>query len=496
MGILELRRQLLFNTPHIETAEGSMVQFDGDFSSKLKSCKVNFLPIQEGTGEPSPENIRNIIGWSDFRLYWNHSINLIPLEFPDDSFYGNFSTGNTSIASASNTKCWSIYVGKNQDIYYQREGRGHALRLAFADTHLTGRTGAIIYDAITMNNRDNQVVNSGEHPYLILASAKSSMVKDGSMDVNKVMLSLGDTEKPYQRRSSVDNVLINLPYDYLTNVMITIGKTINNSGDIISESGMAVTDFIPVSAGQVFNLKFTSTTAARTRRIYGYTLDKKASHSLASVSWCTVGEEHTVSATIPEGVSYIRVCYYNGDTNKTLMSPNKEGLVYGGYVDLIKGELVVTHYSFILEGTNHQVTQSAQINANDMAIAYSTMGNSGGLSALPIGKRNTYLYACNKYPVPYSSGQNASVEGVYCGSGSPYVRFAVSKDKLSDISSTNAIKNSINEYLSNNPCQIVYELETPIVYQLTPQQIKTFKGTNTVWADTNGDISVEYWTHK
>ena len=86
MGILELRRQLLFNTPHIETAEGSMVQFDGDFSSKLKSCKVNFLPIQEGTGEPSPENIRNIIGWSDFRLYWNHSTNLIPLEFPNDSF--------------------------------------------------------------------------------------------------------------------------------------------------------------------------------------------------------------------------------------------------------------------------------------------------------------------------------------------------------------------------------------------------------------------------
>ena len=385
MGILELRRQLLFNTPHIETAEGSIVQFDGDFSSKLKSCKVNFLPIQEGTGEPSPENIRNIIGWSDFRLYWNHSINLIPLEFPDDSFYGNFSTGSTSIASASNTKCWSIYVGKNQDIYYQREGRGHTLRLAFADTHLTERTGAVIYDAITMNNRDNQVVNSGEHPYLILASMRTSMVKDGSIDVNKVMLSLGDTEKPYQRRSSADNVLINLP---------------------------------------------------------------------------------------------------------------KEGLVYGGYVDLIKGELVVTHYSFILEGTNHQVTQSAQINANDMAIAYSTIGNPGGLSTLPIGKRNTYLYACNKYPVPHNSGQNASVEGVYCGSGSPYVRFAVSKDKLSDISTTNAIKNSINEYLSNNPCQIVYELETPIVYQLTPQQIKTFKGTNTVWADTNGDISVEYWTHK
>lgn len=378
MGILELRRQLLFNTPHIETAEGSIVQFDGDFSSKLKNCKVNFLPIQEGTGEPSPENIRNIIGWSNFRLYWNHSINLIPLEFPNDSFYGNFSTGSTSIASASNTKCWSIYVGKNQDIYYQREAIGHTLRLAFADTHLTERTGAVIYNAITMNNRDNQVANSGEHPYLILASAKSSMTKGGSIDVDKVMLSLGDTEKPYQRRSSADNVLINLP---------------------------------------------------------------------------------------------------------------KEGLVYGGYVDVSKGELVVdmqyeqltSEYLSKIQSGYIGYTPSVTALNNSPAIwirnlfSNAKSRKSGGIKAFC----NMFEILMNSTSVSSSQNRTAfKIDGVNISSVEDFIEAIATAEQ------------------NGNKLFVAYELNTPIVYQLTPQQIKTFKGTNTVWADTNGDISVEYWTHK
>lgn len=40
---------------------------------------------------------------------------------------------------------------------------------------------------------------------------------------------------------------------------------------------------------------------------------------------------------------------------------------------------------------------------------------------------------------------------------------------------------------------IVYELATPITYQLTPQEITTLLGTNNIWADT-GDVSTEYQT--
>ena len=39
--------------------------------------------------------------------------------------------------------------------------------------------------------------------------------------------------------------------------------------------------------------------------------------------------------------------------------------------------------------------------------------------------------------------------------------------------------------------QVVYELATPVTYQLTPQEIRTLLGTNNIWADT-GDTSVGY----
>jgi hypothetical protein len=40
-----------------------------------------------------------------------------------------------------------------------------------------------------------------------------------------------------------------------------------------------------------------------------------------------------------------------------------------------------------------------------------------------------------------------------------------------------------------NGIQFVYDLATPQTYQLTPQEVTTLIGENTVWADT-GDVSV------
>lgn len=39
--------------------------------------------------------------------------------------------------------------------------------------------------------------------------------------------------------------------------------------------------------------------------------------------------------------------------------------------------------------------------------------------------------------------------------------------------------------------QVVYELATPLVYHLTPVEIRTLTGQNTIWADT-GEVTVKY----
>lgn len=57
------RRGLLLNTPHIVNESGSIVTFDSSYNkTPIKSLICNIEPIQEGSGDPSPENIRPISG--------------------------------------------------------------------------------------------------------------------------------------------------------------------------------------------------------------------------------------------------------------------------------------------------------------------------------------------------------------------------------------------------------------------------------------------------
>lgn len=62
-SVMEARRRILLNTPHIETASGGVANFKTDMIAPLKECKINFLPKQSGSGDPSPTNIRPISGW-------------------------------------------------------------------------------------------------------------------------------------------------------------------------------------------------------------------------------------------------------------------------------------------------------------------------------------------------------------------------------------------------------------------------------------------------
>jgi hypothetical protein len=67
---------------------------------------------------------------------------------------------------------------------------------------------------------------------------------------------------------------------------------------------------------------------------------------------------------------------------------------------------------------------------------------------------------------------------------------------IPDSESVFATANDFNAYLlaqynSNTPVQICYPLATPTTVQLTPTEVTTLLGSNSVWADS-GDISVGY----
>lgn len=63
MDMMWFRRRGLMVTPHTESVTGAIASFNSDYNKiRIKSLICGIEPIQEGTGDPSPDNVRPISG--------------------------------------------------------------------------------------------------------------------------------------------------------------------------------------------------------------------------------------------------------------------------------------------------------------------------------------------------------------------------------------------------------------------------------------------------
>lgn len=67
--LIHLRRQILLNTPHLATASGDVVTFRGGVNAPLKQLTIHIEPVQSGTGDSSPYNVRPISGWTEVKAW-------------------------------------------------------------------------------------------------------------------------------------------------------------------------------------------------------------------------------------------------------------------------------------------------------------------------------------------------------------------------------------------------------------------------------------------
>lgn len=150
--------------------------------------------------------------------------------------------------------------------------------------------------------------------------------------------------------------------------------------------------------------------------------------------------------------------------------------IFGGYVDLISGKLVVDRAMVDLGSLDW-------IYDTSLSVFYST--SIIYLVALPT--KNTTPYMCNEY-VAYPSSSRTNLS-------------KLAPDKTFMITSEGVQKNIVIKDLTYtdattfksamNGVQLVYELATPQTYQLTPQQVNTLVGTNNVWSE-QGNIELSY----
>ena len=158
--------------------------------------------------------------------------------------------------------------------------------------------------------------------------------------------------------------------------------------------------------------------------------------------------------------------------------------IFGGYVDLISGKLVVTYKG---------------VNLGDLT--WESRESTGG-TGLFVGRMPTdYKWAssvqaiCSSYEYKGYIGSTATALATLGNGGCGlYWNNTVEEYSYPFLYICNeAFAGNTGEQVKSamNGVQLVYELATPQTYQLTPQQVNTLVGTNNVWSE-QGNIELSY----
>jgi hypothetical protein len=160
---------------------------------------------------------------------------------------------------------------------------------------------------------------------------------------------------------------------------------------------------------------------------------------------------------------------YNGAT----YTIDLDGTRYGGYLDVVSGELVVDR---------------VEVDMGTLTWEYESSGVkffTPDLSAVIFkpGDFNLAKVMCSIYRYVTYMDFVYSTDDAICCVGSPSGRLYIKDSRFIDATAFKTAMNGV---------QLVYELATPITYQLTPTQVKSLLGSNNVWADTGDILDLSY----
>lgn len=190
----------------------------------------------------------------------------------------------------------------------------------------------------------------------------------------------------------------------------------------------------------------------------GYVLFLKYNIDSTTVTWTYAQCELGSTATTYEP--------YTGNTYAVDWT-DEAGTVYGGYVDTVRGVLVATQVKKAFSQFNWLVTVDSmfQVTVSDA----DTVRASAFCECFKKGNDYTeFMSNDNTFYKPDSA------------------QFLLHASSYAD---KTALLAAVGGY------GIVYTLATPIEYPLTPQLIKSLKGTNNVFSNLNGNITVQYFKH-
>ena len=477
---------------------GNPVAFNTNVAKALTAFTIPFLPVQSGTGDPSPDNIRPITGWTGVTAYRTGK-NIFPLD--------NLSRGYINSSGTFDSQTANILSDYIPYVYGQKI-------TAYIDDMSTEKVtslGVAYYDAEkNYIGRDSQGTKNVPYTFSVYSGQGFGYIRiwinrdneEHSIDEFKsfgLYAQFGDdftAYSPYTGQSypvtfpaTGKNLLPPMASGSKNEVSISVSDdgTITINGTANTDTYFDCDFEARWEQGNSINFLAFNPVASESNRLSLFVITDKGNPqvNLNSANAKSVGTASAVTTAsrlrlrIPSGVQYtdfvIKPMLQIGGTEPTAYEPFTN-TIYGGTLDLTTGVLTVDMASITFDGSNDEDWSYYSIATGNLFRYFLNRRKQGALSG-----SSSIVSCCNSFSKSINestgrtnghySGANKNTDFVY--------------DDCTDLTSWRA-------YLASNPIQLVYELETPLVYQLTPTEILSLVGDNTIWTDTNGENTIKY----
>lgn len=259
----------------------------------------------------------------------------------------------------------------------------------------------------------------------------------------------------------------------LFDISSIMSGTLDGNGNYTENPSKTVSDYITLPAGTYV---FSRVATANTHywKAFSYTLDNVKIKKLFDYGAASMAAQFTL-----EEESKIRIAFdyivtaddkvqLEKGTYPSAYEPYTTTL-FGGYVDIVSGILTKTWVSRPMKSMR--------------------WGNFSGFYVfIAQEQKNKYsMPLCDCYPVVTGNPSVDQTVGAYANGASYAGSIMFYKSGMTSVQ-------DFNDWLASldyDP-HIAYQLETAETYQLTPQEVTSLIGTNTVWSDANGDCYIEY----
>lgn len=187
------------------TATGNPTIFQTNVSKPLRELMIPFAPVQAGTGDPSPSNIRPIAGWTGMNIYQSGDDTSNPLTIPVSwqteagTVYGGMFDALTGVLTVG----WKIAALNDPTQFYVNTSGYISCRVEFADRKKTQTS----YDFFCSAFPAHQSTSGISYIRWASASSNSLLVIENGSD-----LTLEDVQSLSQNGDLAICYQLNTPY--------------------------------------------------------------------------------------------------------------------------------------------------------------------------------------------------------------------------------------------------------------------------------------------